>query len=321
MVCHRNTPYVRPAVDSIFDQTLSDWEFIFVSNGSGLAPSDLGAMGSDPRLRWVELSENMGISHGLNAGIEVVTGDYVGFLDSDDIALPARLERQVALMQSDPLLGLVNCGVMTIDDTGRVTGREFVLIEGDAQQVFSAYYSSTITSAFMVRREVAKQYNLRPDFTTGVDYDFFSRIGDQWRMGGVPEVLLHYRRHLQQITVESRDEQVLNECIVRLATARRRSGREEELAELSAEFGAWRQQPPKQSVTFAAFARRYLSEGYPTIAVYHVRKLLGVDRGPRALFFAGKVLGAAVVREPLSTWWFLRLFFTGPVRAHGLRPF
>ena len=78
MVCHRNTPYVRPAVDSIFDQTLSDWEFVFVSNGSGLAPSDLGAMGSDPRLRWVELSENMGVSRGLNAGIAAVTGDRSG---------------------------------------------------------------------------------------------------------------------------------------------------------------------------------------------------------------------------------------------------
>lgn len=321
MVCHRNTPYVRPAVDSIFNQTLSDWEFVFVSNGSGLAPSDIGAMGSDPRLRWVEFPENLGVSRGLNAAMAEVTGDYVGFLDSDDVALPARLERQVALMQSDPLLGLVNCGVMTIDDTGRVTGREFVLIEGKAQQVFSAYYSSTITSAFMVRREVAKRYSLRPDFTSGVDYDFFSRVSDHWRMAGVPEVLLHYRRHQQQLTIKSRDQQVLNECIVRLTTARRRAGCDEGLAALTEEFAPWRKQPPMQAVTFAAFACRFQREGYTMLAVYHARKLLGVARGPRALVLAGKVLGVAAVREPRSTWWFLRLFFTGPVRAHGLHPF
>ncbi len=321
MVCHIDTPFVRPAVRSIFGQSLQDFELVFVNNGSGLVPDEFGEIGHDPRFRWVSLPENLGIAAGLNAGVEAVTGDYVAFLDSDDIALPTRLEKQATLLQRDARLGLVNCGVATIDEQGHMTGRLFVLIDGAEQKVFSAYYSSTITSTFMVRREVAQTFLQRAGFKTAVDYDFLSRVAEQWNLAGVPEILLHYRRHPLQVTVTSRDEQVFNECIVRLITARRRNGEEEELEEIETEFAHWRRSPPPQAVMFAAFARRFLNEGFNTLAVYHARKLLGVKRTPGTALHGLRILGGALARDPGRVFWLLRILLTGPVRAHGLTPF
>jgi GT2 family glycosyltransferase len=57
MVSHRDTPYLRPAVQSILTQTLRDLELVFVDNGSGMTPVDLGEMGRDPRLRWLPQGE------------------------------------------------------------------------------------------------------------------------------------------------------------------------------------------------------------------------------------------------------------------------
>ena len=107
MVFHRVTPFFEPAVRSVLEQTFDDLELVLVDNGTGLPVKALGELGADPRVHWVRLPCNEGIPSGHNAGVAAARGEFIALQDYDDIALPHRLERQVATLRADPGIGLV----------------------------------------------------------------------------------------------------------------------------------------------------------------------------------------------------------------------
>eukprot|EP01035_Chromulina_nebulosa_P064127 gene64127-87717_t len=223
MVFHRDTPFLRPAIASVVAQTFADWELVLVDNGTGLAPEALGEMGNDRRLRWVRLARNEGIGAGHNAGVAAAHGELVALLDYDDVMLPTRLERQVARLRAEPALGLVSSRAESIDATGRVTGREFSLDDGEAQRAYTQYAAPVVTPAFAGRREVFAAWPYRPEFQWSADFDFLARAAERWPLGAVPEVLLQYRHHAGQTTQVRAVQIAAERCAVRLMTARRRA--------------------------------------------------------------------------------------------------
>jgi hypothetical protein len=320
MVSHRDTPYLRPAVQSILTQTLRDLELVFVDNGSGMTPVDLGEMGRDPRLRWLPQGENTGIARGLNAGMNAARSEFVALLDYDDIALPGRLAEQVAALRANPQLGLVASAAQTIDEAGRVTGRQFTLLTEREHRVFSNFDMPVVTPTITGWREVLLRYPYRECFSAAPDYDMFTRIVDTMPTRALATELGQYRKHREQTTVQRRDSQTLNACIIRLITARRRAGRPEGLAELMAELQPCLSAPPQRDVQYGFFARRCLQERFPLLAVYFARKMLSLSRTSGRLVHAFRILAVAAGQQPQLAAEFGRLFFTGPLRAYGLKP-
>ena len=92
--------YLRRCVDSILAQTFTDYELILVDDGS---PDNCGEIceeyaGTDDRIRVIH-KENGGLSDARNAGLDVATGAYVGFVDSDDYIHPNMYQRLIDLME------------------------------------------------------------------------------------------------------------------------------------------------------------------------------------------------------------------------------
>jgi glycosyltransferase involved in cell wall biosynthesis len=319
MVCHRDTPYLRPAIASVLAQTMRDLELVLVDNGAGLAPGTLGEAGRDPRVKWVRLPRNAGIPAGHNAGVAAAQGEYIALLDHDDVMLPVRLERQVARLRAEPALGLVSSCAETIDGAGRVTGREFALIDGEAQRRYTQFAAPVVTPAYAGRREVFTQLPYRPEFSLTADFDFLARAAEQFTFAAVPEVLLQYRRHSAQATVAQAARIAAERCVVRLLAARRRAGR--------AEGEDWRERlqavvaaGPDESRLLREYAAQFLAENLWVQAAYHARRSLAVRRSGPALaaalqLFARTWWRAEVERHPVS-----RMFFLGPVRALRLQP-
>ncbi len=320
MAFHRVTPHLRPAVRSILHQTLTDFEFIIVDNGTGLGLTALGDEGRDPRIRLLAQTTNQGIAAAHNLAVAQSSGEFIALMDYDDVALPRRFERQVATLRAESRLGLLFTHADAIDATGRVIEPQFTLATEREQRIFSAYSMPATPPTLMGRREVFVNLPMREEFWVSPDYDLFSRAVETWPAHALPEVLFHYRRHAEQTTVIAQSLQVQNASRVRLLTARRRSGRPETSGALAEEFGGWRNHPPLPAVTYAEFARRALEENFPLLAVYFARKLLSVRRDLSALKIAAGVLAGALRRAPGQTPILLRLFFTGPLRAHALRP-
>jgi len=113
--------YIGRMIDSVIAQTYEDWELIIVDDGSDDGTADIVAGFKDrlgERLIYL-VQDHAGCCVARNTGIEASRGRYVAFLDSDDEFLPRKLERQMALFDLRPDLGLVFCDFAYIDLDGR----------------------------------------------------------------------------------------------------------------------------------------------------------------------------------------------------------
>lgn len=103
--------FLSEAIESVRAQTFPDWELILVDDGSTDASPDIAraAAAADPRIRVVTHPnrENRGMSASRNRGLAEARGDYVAFLDGDDVWEPAKLAEQVAILEADPACGMV----------------------------------------------------------------------------------------------------------------------------------------------------------------------------------------------------------------------
>lgn len=318
MVFHRDTPFFRPAIRSVVEQTLSDWELILVDNGSGLSRGELGAeLASDERLRWLSLPRNVGIPGGHNAGLSAARGEFIALLDYDDLMLPHRLARQVEALRQDPQLGLVSARTRRIDEAGTIVGSEFSLTDSAEAYAYSHYAAPFPTPACLGRRELFLQLPYREAFPFAADFDFQARAAERAKVVALSEVLLHYRWYGSQTTQSKAGEIEQSRAAIRLMTARRRSGKDERFAEATSGLDPER---ADASQACQIVAEKALAEGLFSTSSYHARRMLVYRRTPARLMTAvrlgARAIAAARVRERRLA---ARLWFTGPVKALALR--
>jgi len=116
---YNHARYLAEAIDSVLAQTYAPLEIIVVDDGSTDGTPAVAASYGD-RIRYIR-QENAGVGAARNNGIAAARGEYLAFLDSDDIWLPEKLEREIALFDADPQLGFVHCGVEKFDESGQTT--------------------------------------------------------------------------------------------------------------------------------------------------------------------------------------------------------
>jgi glycosyltransferase involved in cell wall biosynthesis len=317
MVFHRLNPFMAEAVGSVLNQTFRDLELVLVDNGTGLGAEVLGEVGRDPRVRFVRLPRNEGIPGGHNAGIAAAQGEFVTLLDYDDVALPTRIEKQVAALRADLRLGLVSCCAERIDEHNTVIGGEFSLMEEAAQREYTRYAAPVVTPAYTGRREVFATLPYREGFPLAADFDFLARAAERWTMRAVPEVLLRYRWHAAQTTQQKAAEIERSLCAIRLLTARRRASRAENLVALD---GWLKSEPTSRATSCRYCAELCLVEKFPVLAAYHARRMFTLERTV-ANFARASGLVARALKQTSGPERRLaaRMFLTGPVRALGLR--
>lgn len=317
---HRVQPHLAAAVGSVLAQTLRDLEVVAVDNGTGLGRAALGPAGADPRVTLVTAPSNLGISGGRNLGIAAAKGRYIALLDYDDLAWPERFDRQVAALEGDRRLALIGSHADTINVDGRRIGWQFTLTAAAGQQVFTRYSMPATTSTYTGRRELFARLPFRSELDLAEDYDFLTRAAELGPSRALAEPLGSYRWYGGQSSQSDLGRHALQVALVRLAAARRRAGRPEDLAGLRAHFAARLAVPPPPAGVFAAVAEFALRDGSPDLVSYHARRLLGLSRHPLALARALHLHFRALVAQPRAALMLNRLFFTGPLRTHGLRP-
>lgn len=115
--CYNAERYLGEAIDSIRGQTCQDLEIVVVDDGSTDGTRELVARVKDSRLRYL-YQDNRGPAAARNRGIAAAQGQYIAPLDADDLALPQRLEGQLAMLEAEPDLAVVGSGYVWIDDEG-----------------------------------------------------------------------------------------------------------------------------------------------------------------------------------------------------------
>lgn len=154
MSAYNAEKYLSEAIDSILNQTFTDFEFIIIDDGSTDGTPNILKTYKDKRLRIIS-QENMGLAKSLNRGLRVSKGRYIARLDADDIALPNRLTTQYSFMESHPECVASGTGAMIIDEKGRdLYSKEMPLAWHDIQAMLPCQ-SPFFHSAVIFRRDPA----------------------------------------------------------------------------------------------------------------------------------------------------------------------
>ena len=195
--------FLRQCVESVKRQAYPNWELILVDDGS--RQPNLTALleyfaGSDPRIRFRQLSQNSGISAATNAGLALATGDFVGFLDHDDELSADALYYVVRALREDRALDVVYSDEDKIDAAGR--RQEGFFKPGWSPDLLG---SMNYVCHFLVARRtlVERLSGMRSEFDGSQDYDLILRLSEHTdRIRRIPRVLYHWRKHPESTAME-----------------------------------------------------------------------------------------------------------------------
>ena len=189
------------AVQSILDQTFTDFEFVIVNDGSTDNSIELLQQFNDKRIRIINNDGNKGLIASLNIGLELCKGEYIVRMDQDDISLPTRIEKQVEFMDQHPEYGLIGSW---FQDFGDNIESKLVCYSSDDTQIRIRHLYQTHIShpTALLRNSVIKEHNLKfdPAFVHGEDYEFWVRMSSYCKLSNIPELLVLKRDHIHNIT-------------------------------------------------------------------------------------------------------------------------
>jgi glycosyltransferase involved in cell wall biosynthesis len=223
---HNGADFLAAALDSIRAQTWRDFECVAVDDGSSDAsPAILAAAArEDARLRVVRIAHG-GIVAALNRGLAEARAPLIMRMDSDDIALPDRMARQVAFLAAEPAVAAVGGAIELIDRAGARIRRVDYPVTPAATAAAIMRGSPLAHPAVMMRREaILAVGGYRAQFQHAEDYDLWLRVSERWGLANLPEIVLRYRHHSQNVSVRRASQQTIVTVAARMAATARRAG-------------------------------------------------------------------------------------------------
>lgn len=192
-----NPKYLQTALDSVFCQTLAPSEVILVKDG--LLTNELELVIASYKthlLTLVELPDNKGLSNALNIGLKYCNHDLVARMDTDDICLPERFEKQVRFLQSHPEIDIVGSYAMKIDERGNNLN-ELVKVPIEHEDIMRLIWTCPMNHPTVMFRKdkILSVYGYNPDAGPRQDdYDLWFRCAAKGlHFANIPEPLLYYR--------------------------------------------------------------------------------------------------------------------------------
>jgi hypothetical protein len=213
MPTYNGERFLRPAIESILNQTFCDFELIVIDDGStDSTPRILDEFkAQDDRLIVLTNERNLGIAGATNRGLAAARGEYVALQDHDDISLAHRFQTQMDFLNSHPEIALLGSAATLIDENG-VAYDECPEPEDDIELKWETLFRCPIRhTSVMVRRGVMCEiggYSADPTLTVATDYDLLSRVVMRHRVANLNERLIKWRRHPSAASITRDQEQL-----------------------------------------------------------------------------------------------------------------
>ncbi len=228
MPAYNGEKYVIEAAMSILGQTFTDFELLVIDDGSTDSTRRLLEAVHDPRLRLVSNERNLGLIATLNKGLEIAAGRYIARMDADDISLSERLEKQVQFLEAHPEVHVLGTMVNLIDENGEVFSglSGYPTLPNDIRR-YLLRECCLIHPTVMFRKDTICSVG---GYNTGAkhseDYDLWLRLSHQHVIANLPEKLVSYRIHKNQVSVKNiiTQHQSAHRCRVAALKARSEMG-------------------------------------------------------------------------------------------------
>lgn len=212
-----NTPinYLKESIDSVLNQTYSNFEFIIIDDGSTDDSLEFIKSYDDPRIKLVVNKKNIGLTKSLNKGLEAAQGEFIARMDSDDICYPERFEKQIEYMKGHP--DTIVCGTWAdvIDENGVPREEEWACGIIDDMELYR------IKLLFLNRPLIlhpSALFNHRMLLKHNIKYDESLRYAQDYKMWTdcayynnchiLQQNLLKFRSHKNSISISKRSMQL-----------------------------------------------------------------------------------------------------------------
>ena len=208
MSVYNGEQWLSRAIDSIIQQTYTNWEFIIIDDASNEATQNiLNQYITDKRIKLLRQKSRQGLTKNLNRAIELCNGEFIARMDADDISLSTRFEKQVSYLQSKPVISVVASFINMIDEKDQPIG----IWPDDRKTIYWKNIKTMLPwnnciahPTIMARNTILKRYRYNEEQTHSQDWDLWLRLADDDKIiEKMPEPLLLYRVHSGSITRQS----------------------------------------------------------------------------------------------------------------------
>lgn len=206
MSVYNEEKFLKAAIDSILNQTFSDFEFIIINDASSDTSRDIITSYNDPRIVFIENKENIGLTKSLNIGIKIAKGKYIARMDADDISLPERLQSQYDFMENNQRIDICGTNYRVLD-----TEEEKILPTDDDDikiKLFSGINPIAHPTVMVRGKSLTEKrlfYNEKIKYAQ--DFEFWTRALPFFNFSNLSTTLLLYRKHSNQITNRKTEDQ------------------------------------------------------------------------------------------------------------------
>lgn len=203
---YNGAKYLRESIESIRNQTFSDWELIIVNDGSNDNSATIAQTISavEPRIRYFEHSQNKGLPCTLNTGLQQIRGKYIARMDQDDISLPNRFKEQYYFLEKNSDIFLVGGGYAPFNEQGH---RINIFHPSSSMEIAWKFVTNTYFChpSVMFRREITDTIGGYPN-TGAEDFSFFSKIVRKYKCSNLQKVVIRYREHSDNLSHQTKDK-------------------------------------------------------------------------------------------------------------------
>lgn len=206
--------YIEESVTSILNQTIRDFELLVIDDCSSDNTLSLLRNMKDDRIKIVTKEKNLGLIHSLNLGFELAQGEYIARMDGDDISLPERFEKQLAILNKKSGIKACGCwlqsfGIYTVLIKHKETHKEI--------QSHLLLSNSMSLGAVMLDRKAYESFRFLENKIHVEDYDFWVQSAWKCETYNVQEVLYHYRVHNNQVSKKYKSIQLEGDIRIKLS--------------------------------------------------------------------------------------------------------
>ena len=199
-----NEQYLREAIESILNQTYTDFEFLIIDDCPNDTRENIIKSYKDSRIKYFKNEKNLGISKTRNKLIDLANGEYLAVFDHDDISLPTRFQEEVKYLDEHPDVGVVGCNYKTLIKKKIYT---FPVEDMDIKMSLM-HFCAIMHPTSMIRKSILINNNIRyeENVSPAEDYMLWCRLIKYTKFHNINEILFNYRDHMENTTHKQRQK-------------------------------------------------------------------------------------------------------------------
>jgi len=216
---YNKAKYLPETIESVLHQTYENFEYIIIDDCSTDDSWDIisNYASKDERIKAYRNNENLKIVKTRNKGFQYSSKEakYFAILDSDDVSTLERLEKQVNFLEENPRYGLIGSDLIVIDEESKEIGyRKYASSDFDIRKVITRL-NPIAQSSVLIRKEAIQEVGFYDEkWSVCQDYDYWLRIGINWKLKNFDKSLIKYRLSRTQVKITNLKETIQNTYLI-----------------------------------------------------------------------------------------------------------